>query len=134
MSEPDKRESTNVDFDLEFLIQQNLLVITLRGELTNSAVISICDEVERNPNFRIGMYRIWDVRLARMMWTPKDTRELASYWNREGHVHSTRRCAVVVADKYAFGMLRMYTIRRTDGMPVFEVTYSLEDAYEWINA
>jgi len=109
---------------------RRLVMSTAAGVLTKAEVLSLQDQLRKDPDFDPTFSQLSDLtHVTEMNITGADMRELAA---RTPFSPKSRR-AVIASNDLAFGLARMFEqFRETKGDQGIRVFRKLEDALDWV--
>ena len=109
---------------------RRLVMSTAAGVLTKAEVLSLQDQLRKDPDFDPTFSQLSDLtHVTGMDITGADMRELAA---RTAFSPKSRR-AVIASNDLAYGLARMFEqFRETKGDRGIRVFRKLEDALDWI--
>jgi hypothetical protein len=109
---------------------RRLVMSTAAGVLTKAEVLSLQDQLRKDPDFDPTFSQLSDLtHVTGMDITGADMRELAA---RTAFSPKSRR-AVIASNDLAYGLARMFEqFRETKGDQGIRVFRKLEDALDWV--
>jgi hypothetical protein len=109
---------------------RRLVMSTAAGVLTKAEVLSLQDQLRKDPDFDPTFSQLSDLtHVSGMDITGADMRELAA---RTAFSPKSRR-AVIASNDLAYGLARMFEqFRETKGDQGIRVFRKLEDALDWV--
>ncbi len=110
--------------------ERRLVMSTAAGELTKDEVLSLQDQLRKDPDFDPSFSQLSDLTHVTVMnITGAEMQELAA----STAFSSRSRRAVLASNDLAFGLARMFEqIREAKGDLGIRVFRKLEDALDWI--
>ena len=109
--------------------QRSLVLSRGWGDLPDSVFLSHARALAADPNFHPGMSQLSDLRSANMQVTPAGVQAVA----RVNPFGPGAKRAFVTNNDFAFGMARMYEMRRPpDAGDAYYVCRSIEEACAWL--
>ena len=114
-------------------VDQNLILTTASGTLTDEDVLGLKTQLVQHPDFRLGMGELSDIRnIDRLAVTPAGVRAMVQQdKDHQDHVAS-HKLALVISEDVAFGMARMYQMLTESTMENVGVFRDLDEAKAWL--
>ncbi len=115
--------------------EQNLIVTTASGTLTDDDVLGLKARLVQDKHFKPGMRELSDIRnIDRLDVTPAGVRAMVKQDRDDAVIVSSHRLAIVLSDDVAFGMARMYQMLTESTMDDVGVFRDIEEAKSWLKS
>ena len=114
--------------------QRGCFVFEVSGAETGAQYLQAVRDMFQHPDFKPGAAAVWDLTEADLS-SINSTQASANAREQERtrHERGSSRVAIVVRDKFSYGMVRVYlgygAVEHLD----VEIFYSADEAYNWIS-